>query len=117
MGYKANKERAKYRSDMPTATDQSQVHSTDINIIVNQFMRTGQAPPGATPIYGDFTELPEDLRGFIEMGRSIGKLTNELPEPLREVPVHELVAMTDEQILRKLNPPEQPANAPKDDPK
>jgi len=94
----------------PTLTDQSLAGSTDINIIVTQFLRTGQGPQGATPIYADFTQLPEDLRGFIEMGRSIDSLVTQLPEALRGIPVRDLIGMTNEQINAKLQPPEKPAD-------
>ena len=101
----------------PTLTDQSQAKATDINIIVTQFLRTGQAPQAAPGQYGDFTELPQDLRGFIEMGRSISKHQSELPEQLREVPIEYLVRMTNEQINAMLKPPEKPADEKKDEQK
>lgn len=115
--WKQNKERAKTINTEPSLTDQSQAPNTDINIIVTQFMRTGQAPQGKTPIYGDFTQLPEDLRGFIEMGRSINTLRSALPEQLREIPPAELFRMTNEEITAKLTPPNKPADKPKDEPK
>lgn len=112
--YKANKEHAKSYNDEPTMTDQSQAASTDINIIVTQFLRTGQGPGGINPIYGDFTQLPEDLRGFIEMGRSITTLRGALPEQLQGLDPRELFAMTNEQITAMLKPPEQPKEEPKE---
>jgi len=100
----------------PTLTDQSQAQATDINIIVTQFLRTGHAPQARQGQYGDFTQLPTDLRGFIEMGRSISKHQNELPEQLREIPIEYLVRMTNEQINDILRPPEEPAEVKKDNP-
>lgn len=94
----------------PTLTDQSAAGATDINIIVTQFLRTGQTPQSKQMQYGDFTQLPEDLRGFIEMGRSIEENRNKLPEALREIPVEHLVRMTNEQINGILAPPEKPAD-------
>lgn len=113
--YKANKQDAVTFNREPTMTDQSQAENTDINVIVNQFLKTGQVQQGATPIYADFSELPDDLRGFIEVGRSIGRLEGELPEQLRGIPVHELVTMTNEQLLAKLAPPDKTADKQKDD--
>lgn len=84
--YKRNKEAAKYRNTEPSLTDQSQASSTDINIIVTQFLRTGQAPPGAQPVYGDFTEFPTDLRTMFDMARSVREKVDQLPEELRGVP-------------------------------
>lgn len=115
--YKANKADAVFFNTQPTMTDQSQAEHTDINVIVNQFLKTGQMQGGKPPIYADFSELPDDLRGFIEVGRSIGKLEGELPPELRGIPVHQLVNMTNEELLAKLNPPEQPADKPKDEQK
>lgn len=105
--YKANKADAVYINTEPTMTDQSQAANTDINIIVNQFIRTGQAPQGAEPIYADFADLPDDLRGFIEMGRTINTLKSQLPEQLRDLPPAELFRLTDAELLARLTPPEQ----------
>lgn len=114
--YKANKAKAIHFNNEPTMTDQSQAEQTDINIIVTQFIRTGQAPSGAAqPIYGDFSELPEDLRGFIEMGRSMNGLIQQLPAELQGIPVHELVRMTNEQITAILNPPDTQSDDKKDE--
>jgi len=100
----------------PTLTDQSQASATDINIIVTQFLRTGQAPQSKQPQYGDFTQLPTDLRGFIEMGRSINEHRANLPDQLREIPIEYLVRMTNEQINAMLKPPEETAEVKKDNP-
>lgn len=101
----------------PTLTDQSQAGQTDINIIVTQFLKTGQAPQGANPIYADFTQLPEDLRGFIDMGRSMNTLKSQLPPQLRELPPEVLFKMTNEEITARLTPPDKPADKPKDEQK
>jgi len=106
MSYKANKADAVTFNTEPTMTDQSQAEQTDINIIMTQFLRTGQSVQGKPPIYGDFSELPEDLRGFIEMGRSINHLKTELPEQLRAIPVEQLINLTNEQLVAIINPPQ-----------
>lgn len=106
----------KTSNNEPTLTDQSMAAQTDINIIVTQFLRTGQTPQGKQMQYGDFTQLPTDLRGFIEMGRSIEENRSKLPEQLREIPVEYLVRMTNEQINGILNPPDKTADT-KEEPK
>lgn len=104
--YHDNKADAVTFNNEPTKTDQSQAQHTDINVIVNQFLRTGQAPAGQTPLYGDFSELPKDTRGFIEMGRSINTLKNRLPAQLQDIPTDVLFKMTTAEINAKLAPPE-----------
>ncbi|QXP08229.1 MAG: internal scaffolding protein [Arizlama microvirus] len=111
--WKANKADAVTFNTEPTMTDQSQAALTDINVIVTQFMKTGQVPTQRNPIYGDFSQLPEDMRGFIEMGRSINELQSQLPEQLRGISAQELVGMTNEQINEILKPKEQPKEEPK----
>lgn len=103
--YKANKQDAIYFNNDPSMTDQSLADHTDINVIVTQFLRTGQVPnPAKQPIYGDFSELPEDTRGFIEMGRSLEGLQAQLPDKLKHIPVEQLIAMSNEQISAILAP-------------
>lgn len=113
--WKENKANAVFINTEPTMTDQSQAESTDINIIIHQFLRTGHAPAGKQPIYGDFSELPDDLRGFIEMGRGMTSLVNQLPEQLRDIPVEQLLTMTNDEIVAKLQPPDAPSDKPKDE--
>lgn len=96
--YYRNKQAAIYVEKKPTKTDQSQVTATDINIIVNQFLRTGQSPGQQTPIYGDFTELPQDLKTMFELARSVREKVDTLPDELQLVPLDELVRMTPKDI-------------------
>lgn len=110
--YKENKAAAVTFNTEPTKTDQSLAANTDINIIVTQFLRTGQVAHQQEPIYGDFTELPEDLRGMIELGRSIKSHKDALPPQLKGIPLEELVNMTNEQINDKLKPADKPADKP-----
>jgi len=116
MNYQINKERAKYRNDEPSLTDQSQAAGTDINIVMTQFLRTGQQNGTKAPMFGDFSELPEDLRGFIEMGRSITEHREQLPEQLRNVPTARLFNMTREEISAILNPPPKADDKPNEEP-
>lgn len=101
--YKRNKELAKYRDDTPTLTDQASAKDTDINVIVGGFLRHGTVP-GTTKeaMYEDFSQLPEDLRGFIERGRTIETNRGLLPEVLRTLPIDELLALTPETLREKL---------------
>lgn len=114
---KQRRERAAYRSTKPTKTDQSAASQTDLNVIVNQFLKTGTSAMNGVPRYGDFSELPSDLRGMIEMSRSMKERRRNLPEKLREMPIEELLALTPEQIKTILNPPVQPPDDKKEDKK
>jgi len=103
--YRRNKERAITRDSTPTMTDQAGARDTDINIIVGQFLTTGRVPGSAKePIYEDFSQLPKDLRGFIEMGRALDTHRKELPEQLRGIPVERLVGLTRNEINAILAP-------------
>lgn len=108
--YAANKISSRTRNNgKPSLTDQSQAKDTDINIIVNRFLKTGTAPGApVAPIHGDFTELPQDLRAFIETSRTIHKHRNRLPEQLRNMPVDELMRLTPDALARILAPPATP---------
>lgn len=114
--YKQNKADAVTFNEEPTMTDQSQAAQTDINVIVTQFLRTGAAPvPRTEPHFGDFTQLPEDLRGFIDLGRSIGPLRESLPPQLQGIPLDQLITMSNEQITAILTPPESPKEDKRED--
>jgi len=115
--WKKNKARAVTWDDTPTLTDQAGANDTDINVIVGQFLVHGQVPGGAKkPIYGeDYTQLPNDLRGFIEMGRTLKEHRDRLPKELQGMPLTELLALTPEQLTAKLTPPQQEAK--KEEPK
>lgn len=115
--YMERRERLRTRSTMETATDQSEASNTDINVVIGYMLKTGQPPGDAKPMYGDFTELPTDLRGFIEMARSMNRHRNRLPEKLRNMSVADLTALTREQLGEILKPPATPATpaTPADD--
>lgn len=99
----------------PTMTDQSAAATTDLNVIVNQFLKTGTSSSKGNPRYGDFSDLPTDLRGIIETARSVTKLRSNLPPQLRDLPVEQLLALTPEQIATILTPPAPtPTPTPKD---
>lgn len=103
--YRTQKEAAKYRSTKPTLTDQSQAADSDVNVIMAKYAVTGTAPGAAgEPLYGDFSKLPKDLRGMIEMARGIEKLRGELPAQLAQLNVADLVEMDDKTLADLLKP-------------
>lgn len=115
--YHENKRRAITHNTDPTLTDQAGAAQTDINIIMNQFLKTGQVPgTDAVPMYGDFTDIPDDFRGMLEMSRDVMEYRNQLPQPLRELPIEEILTLTPEDVQKKLAPPDPPANKPKEPP-
>lgn len=117
MSYKTNKERAIYRDDTPTKTDQSSAHSTDINIIVGQQLITGYAPgTPKPPMYEDFTNFPQDLREALEISRSTQSFRKRLPQQLQEKTLDELMNLTTNDITTILTPTK-PEPKPDDQPK
>lgn len=96
---------ARYTSTKPTLTDQSAAQTTDLNVIVNQFLRTGQSPNKGNPRYGDFSGLPTDLRSMIETSRSVNNLRRNLPPQLKDLAVEKLLALTPDDLAKILAPP------------
>jgi len=96
---------AAYHSDKPTLTDQSAAQFTDLNVIVNQFLRTGDSPSKGNPRYGDFTNLPQDLRSMIDSSRSVNHLRRNLPPQLKDMPLEKILAFTPDQLAQILAPP------------
>lgn len=106
------------RSTKPSLTEQSMANETDINIIMKNQNITGFVPgPAKPPVFGDFSELPTDLKGFINMGRSLSVLVNRLPPELRGMKRDELLKLTPEELAKKLEKPADPPAPPKDEPK
>lgn len=106
--YYENRKRARTVNSQPTLTEQSMARDTDINIIVSKFRITGRVPAAQQqPMAGDFTNLPTDLRGFIESARTIKDVRKQLPPQLREMPVEELLALTPDKLASILSPPQQ----------
>lgn len=113
--YYENRKRAQTVNTDPTMTDQAGAHDTDINVIVKTFRRTGMVPGAQQPpmVGMDFTQLPTDLRGFIETANTLNQLRNKLPEQFRGMDLAELMALTPADIQTKLQPPA-PTPAPKE---
>lgn len=101
--YKRNRLRAQTTNTDPTLTEQSMAKDTDINIIVQKFRITGRVPGAQqTPIAGDFTNLPTDLREMIETSRDLKRRRAQLPPELREMPIEELLALTPDKLRETL---------------
>lgn len=95
---------ARFINTEPTMTDQSAAAQTDLNIIMTQFLKSGTSPSTSQPVYGDFSELPTNLRDAIEQARSVSRIRSQLPPQLRDMPVEEILALTPEQIAAILTP-------------
>lgn len=106
MYYALNKANSRTINHEPTLTDQAGARDTDINVIVGRF-GLGNLAPGSNkePIYGDFTELPRDLRGFLEQARGIQDLVSRLPDKLKDIPLNELTTLTRDQLNAIFAPP------------
>lgn len=109
MSYAQNKLNAVFKNTEPSATDQSQARETDINVIVSRYIGKGtvNANP-AQPMYIDTTNLPTDLRGFIEGAAQLEKARKNLPEQLRNMPTEEILTLTTDQLTNILSPPAPP---------
>ena len=113
MYYQLNKIRSQTKNHKPTKTDQSAAKDTDINVIVKQFTYTGQAPGAAgSPLYADFTQYPQDLRGFIETARSIETHRKNLPAAIRDMPLAQLLVLTPDELRNRITPAPTPPAPP-----
>lgn len=84
--YQKNKELSKSYNYEPTMTDQSQRDQTDINVVMRNHAISGMVQgPKHPPMYEDFAALPEDLRGFLDMGRELQQHRVNLPEALKHL--------------------------------
>lgn len=108
--WKDNKAKAVTYPDPVSLTDQSQAKETDINVIVAKMGITGTVPGSPQePMYGDWTHLPTDLRGYIETARELETLRAQLPEQLKTRSVEDIIAMKPEtlaELLKPANPPD-----------
>lgn len=115
MYYQLNRLKAQTKTTKPTLTDQSAAKDTDINIIVKQFLGTGQAPGNAQqPMHEDFTQYPEDLRGFIEAARKLPDHIGKLPPELKGLTLEQLTTSQTTALLTTLVKPAPTPAPPKD---
>lgn len=111
MFYQLNKIASRTRTTEPSATDQSQANSTDINIILkgasfgNLEFGKGAAP---APVYNDYSNLPADFRDLIEMSRQLPGYVGQLPPQLRDIPLDVFMSMTPDDIRTRMAPPAPP---------
>jgi len=109
VNYATRKLAAGYRSAKPSLTEQSGARETDINVIISRFAVSGTVPSSRTPpMSGDFSELPADLRGIIDMGKRLNALRDRLPPQLRSMSNEQLCTLTMEQLNTILTPPATP---------
>lgn len=116
MNYQRNKALAVTINNEPTMTDQTGARDTDINVIVANYTVHGQAPGTADEaMYEDFSELPTDLRGFLELAESLEHHKGNLPKQLQQMNLETLLGLTHEQLTQILKPADNPADKTKDD--
>ncbi len=102
--YYKNRERANTVTIGGTKTDQSSAATTDINVIVKQAAIHGTAPGSKNPpIYGDFSQLPDNLRDMIELGRSMEGHKNSLPHALQSMTIEELVNSNPQHLAQRMH--------------
>jgi len=68
----------------PSRTSQSFAEESDINWIVDRFVKTGVPPDGmANPQFGDFTDLPSDYHSALNQIRNADAAFMTLPAKVR----------------------------------
>lgn len=104
--YERNRALARTVNNEPTMTDQAAAKDTDINRIVASYKVTGQMPQAAAqPVYADFSELPDDLRGMMETAKQLRQHMDKLPPQLRNLGPEQLLALKGDDLKRILTPP------------
>jgi len=102
--YQKNKQLSKTVNVGTTKTDQSGAPSTDINVIMRNHAIHGNAPGSPKPpIYGDFSEIPDNLRDMIELGKNISAHQAALPPGLRDMTVAELINSQPADLQRRID--------------
>lgn len=108
--------KARTTNNEPTQTDQSEARETDLNVILTRYAQSGTVQShGKEPMYMDWTEMPEDLQGYLHARAQLEERRLELPPQLRDIPTEELLYMTPEAITARLTPatpPAQPETTP-----
>lgn len=75
-------EEAGFVSDGPSMTKQAFAEESDINVIVERFMKSGVIPEIRMPISGDFTDV-QDFRGCMDAVVKARESFDELPAAVR----------------------------------
>lgn len=115
--HRENKEDAVYQETMPSLADQAGADETNVNIIMKKYAITGSIPGHNKPhIDMDLSLMPSDLRTMLEITREVGKLRDQLPRELKDIPWDKLDSMTNAELAAILTPPAQ-TPAKKDEPK
>lgn len=113
MRYEVNKANAVTRNVKPSKTDQSATRDTDINVIVSAMLNQGREPgQGLQPVFTDLTQYPTDLRGMIEMARSLNAQMKKLPPQLQNLGPQQILALSPEALKRILTPPDEQTAKP-----
>ncbi|QXP07993.1 MAG: internal scaffolding protein [Arizlama microvirus] len=118
MNHTERQAKGRTTNNEPTLTDQSGAAETDLNVILKRYSQSGTIQShGKEPMYEDWTQYPEDFRGYLHTAMEAKRLRAALPDKLQNLKDHELLALTPEQLETILAPPAKPADTPKDEPK
>lgn len=110
MYYQLNKAKSRTVTTQPTKTDQAGAGETSLHTIISRYGVSGQMPvTNRTPITGDLTKMPTELREVFQMARSMRENRAKLPKQLRELPLEQLLALTREELDKLLKPASPPA--------
>lgn len=97
--YTEAKKKARFYSNKPTLTDQSQAEDTDLNVILKKYQITGRAPGARQTLpHGDYTAAPQDLAGHFELAKSVKDLQASLPEHLRTLTPEQILQLDNKQL-------------------
>lgn len=104
MGYAENKARSKIITIGETMADQAGAEATDINVIVKKMAATGSMPTSTKqPFYADMSELPNNLRDMLEMGKQVDNHRAQLPKALQHLTTGELINTDPKQLQRMIS--------------
>lgn len=103
-------------NEMESKTDTSQGNSTDVNVIVERFARTGMLPPttlpgGREPQFADVTGLQKDLTTLIEDGKSALddlKIAETKHKKQKQQETTDKITELEKELKEAKNPPEIP---------
>lgn len=103
MGYYENRKRARTITVGSTKTDQSAAINTDINIIMRNAAIHGTVMGSSKPpIYGDFSQIPDNLRDMLELAKTVEGHRAQLPAALQSMTVEELINADPAQLHQRI---------------